>query len=889
MDDGSDGSIPPSDGDLDTPEQVAKIENDIKRRWYLPAESSNEYSITARWRRRATKYKRLAGKVQKWSQMKKRLPTANAKLFAPYFAPGSKGNCAINSCKKSTVCKAVATLKASYESFIDKKKKHAAAKEKHAAAKEEHTAAANQFLPIGPSDQNDRSFLEMMAHLVYRAAGVFADNRKLVAAAAIIVAAKADLVAAAANNVANIADFVVAAANSVAKDAKLVANETKAVFVGHREVVSYLDALAAAAGNDVLLTTTENKNQEPKSSNVGGKKSTDATSNHPSSNYAALCEPEVIELSECDFLPNLQGDDAKLLYRLYGRLKDSFGKASRLEGGKDNAKYRQQCIETTVKGVMQVDVLKRMKQSKTKFYTPCCEGQENDGVQPILYAIMVKMVQVLGLGKHVTHEPTIKKRGNGVIHRVDFVVTLAEEYIYAILPAMLGVPIEVNPITRKNSNVDKLLLGAQNQVIGRLAKRAISSFGLGGIGEDCKVFGLELNMGSVSVIVLELSGVGTADVKVTTQRTKRMPLFDKETREKIFGQNAKDVEASLETEEQKGMPAGFCLLARTLMSVQHELGTSLVSNSKGDDRGLPMRSKNSDVTSSIEFGQFLGSGAFSHVLEVKNVVEGTNNVDVLEIGKVVQGYSNVDIFIKVPKSHELRKSLEKEAEVLQHLSQHRHIPQLYDPDDPIKILDFEIRCEISKLPCLLLRGLIGKPTSQRKDAWGNKDLEEICLKVYDALKHAHKKGWAHLDVRPANIIARAKLDDRPPGDRLEVMLIDWGCAYRNDKKVKGFVGCLPYAHDELFGPSKEWQPRLDHDLASLAYSVISLSLGSIPWAGYLNHLSVTDHYMKRRHEMASATLEGSFNEWRALSREVKWELLNAIGTHGKRKMKRKRQ
>jgi serine/threonine protein kinase len=161
-------------------------------------------------------------------------------------------------------------------------------------------------------------------------------------------------------------------------------------------------------------------------------------------------------------------------------------------------------------------------------------------------------------------------------------------------------------------------------------------------------------------------------------------------------------------------------------------------------------------------------------------------------------------------------------------------------------------------------------------------LNEICLKVYAALKHAHKQGWAHLDVRPANIITRAKLDGHPPGDRLEVMLIDWGCAYRNDKKVKGFIGCLPYAHDDLFRPSKVWQPRLDHDLASLAYSVVSLSLGSIPWAGFSNHLAVTNDVRIQRLGIARQKLFELFGPWESLSLDVK-ALFNAIDNPVKRK------
>lgn len=41
-------------------------------------------------------------------------------------------------------------------------------------------------------------------------------------------------------------------------------------------------------------------------------------------------------------------------------------------------------------------------------------------------------------------------------------MTNLEEHSLAILPAMLGIPIEVKPITRKNSTLTNLLLEAQN-------------------------------------------------------------------------------------------------------------------------------------------------------------------------------------------------------------------------------------------------------------------------------------------------------------------------------------------------------------------------------------------------------------------------------------------
>lgn len=71
---------------------------------------------------------------------------------------------------------------------------------------------------------------------------------------------------------------------------------------------------------------------------------------------------------------------------------------------------------------------------------------------------------------------------------------------------MLCVPMEVKPISHKDGTLGQLLLEAQNQVIRRLANQGMSFLNFGGLGVDCTLFGLELTMGSIAVVVLELSG-----------------------------------------------------------------------------------------------------------------------------------------------------------------------------------------------------------------------------------------------------------------------------------------------------------------------------------------------------------------------------------------------
>lgn len=408
----------------------------------------------------------------------------------------------------------------------------------------------------------------------------------------------------------------------------------------------------------------------------------------------------------------------------------------------------------------------------------------------------------------------------------------------------------MKPIARSNTTYEKLLLEAQKLVVGQLAERAILSFDFGGIGEDCTLYGLELTMASITVIVLKLSGTGTADVEVTTLRTKRAPLFDKETRVSLFGVKANEVEASLENaEEQQGMPSGFCILARTLMSAQCGLGTSLIKGGEGSHSSFSMRRNNAE---SVRVREYLGSGAFSHVwkLDIKD---------------------RNDVFVKMSQSHRKSKPLERGAEALGCLHGHANIPKLLDVSNPIKDMNIKVRCASSTLPCLPLIGLVGLQTNH-KCTWESCELKVIFDKVYDALQYAHNKGWAHLDVRPANIVF--KVD--PSGDGFDVMVIDWGCAHRTDRTVKGFFGCQPFAHEKLFDVTQGWTPSLDHDLASLVYSIVSLQHGNIPWSGFTNQEPVPVEVLKRRSELSSNVLISLFATW-DLSSEVKEQLLNVIG------------
>jgi hypothetical protein len=122
-----------------------------------------------------------------------------------------------------------------------------------------------------------------------------------------------------------------------------------------------------------------------------------------------------------------------------------------------------------------------------------------------------------------------------------------------------------------------------------------------------------------------------------------------------------------------------------------------------------------DNSESTRVGSHLGSGAYAHVLELD--LNDTKHAS------------------KVPKSHQMRKSLQRESDALGIFPGREGVPQLQDSNYPIETLE----------PCLPLKGLlIGRPPSQHpsdKEGWKFKFLEISAIR-----KVAHGQGCAHLDI-----------------------------------------------------------------------------------------------------------------------------------------------
>jgi len=93
-------------------------------------------------------------------------------------------------------------------------------------------------------------------------------------------------------------------------------------------------------------------------------------------------------------------------------------------------------------------------------------------------------------------------------------------------------------------------------------------------------------------------------------------------------------------------------------------------------------------------------------------------------------------------------------------------------------------------------------------------LRRIGRCVLQALKHAHDRGYAHLDVRPSNLVWVKGTG---------AVLVDWGAAEKLGTTVSGLVGVITFAHDDIITSgdgSYVVQRRMD--LVSLGYTLAAL-------------------------------------------------------------------
>jgi hypothetical protein len=494
----------------------------------------------------------------------------------------------------------------------------------------------------------------------------------------------------------------------------------------------------------------------------------------------------------------------KILQSFHGYAVELFDIASKTE---DETK-----VKNTVDALIAWEQTSVLDVAKMYARPPTADDKETSADQPILQAIISRVIRILAEGDNsgdaietssVLHEdehgitseqviPSEGDRSRG--RRVDGTVHPPEEYLPAVLALMLQLSVEIKTSHDLETMRNKAFEKGRSQVVGHLGKQLAYSFDFGGAGKNASNLGVVLTTGSIEVIEMKLTGVGTLEVDLSAVGT--------------------GVKAFLGTQDDNG----FVLLAGALKRARRdEIATDEMMSVSQIVPGCP--------PTTLNVQSFLGSGAFSNVVKL--------------------GESE---FMKIPKAACLAPDLEHEAKILMHLQcnvTNHGIPIPASLQSGVSTIQTVVRNELSSMTCLRLHGVVGTPLNKLpRNNWQTL-AEQIVSQVVAALVFAHKKKVYHLDVRPGNIIVKPA-----ESHKCAVLLSDWGCSIhqKNNEKLKKFRGCTPYAHDCLLG---EWSPkklRAELDFASLLYTCIHVDKGILQWAHAFHRplqVSTADRQMRR--------------------------------------------
>jgi hypothetical protein len=516
------------------------------------------------------------------------------------------------------------------------------------------------------------------------------------------------------------------------------------------------------------------------------------------------------------------------------------------------------------------------------FYIPG-KSNEDKGWQPIWNAILFEVGSIVKGDHNVTIQQDVVAGRNFVNRRIDMSASNNAEHLRAALPFMCKCPIELKPLGRKNQSVESLHEEGGRQVIGLLARMLQHYFDFGGIGVDMKCHGAVVTLASIEIIEMELSNIGTADVRLDIRRSGICWFLNAETSTHlcaVVDASETNENAVPETSEEQGVKkqvgkkqvgkkqvgkkqVGKKLVGKKLVDkksfVKKEnfvqdgfqaLAKLLLISLKEDDifttKGKIFLASNPEEKVELVRDQFLGAGMFGCVYKLDN-----------------------NLVVKLPKSYRAVCLLECESRILRKLS-HPCIPKCDSDDKSWCTVVFEARCEAAELKGLLIRGIVGKPASSIAPD-DVVTLAAIHQGVGEALQHAHKRKCIHLDIRPKNIIYVAER-----GGQIKAQLIDWGCSSPVNFTLPGFRGSLPFAHDMLLLESierKTIRAIPGFDWASLAYTMAALLSGNdgqAPWWGFYNR-NLIQNYLNRRNSQAVLLIDES-----DLPVTIKEQLMSAL-------------
>nr|GAT58889.1 kinesin-like protein [Mycena chlorophos] len=168
-----------------------------------------------------------------------------------------------------------------------------------------------------------------------------------------------------------------------------------------------------------------------------------------------------------------------------------------------------------------------------------------------------------------------------------------------------------------------------------------------------------------------------------------------------------------------------------------------------------------------------------------------------------------------------RPILQYEAAVIHHLAGHPALPQVFGYGH---LPHFEY------LSLELLHGCL----ASEKAPLASSVVSSVADQMLRALEHVHSHGVVHRDIKPSNIMRRTTDNS---DDTFQFCLIDFGLARKAETTFdppepgpySRVTGTLPYASLNAHSTS-----RLSYrdDVESLAYTLINLKVGSLPWSAF---------------------------------------------------------
>lgn len=187
---------------------------------------------------------------------------------------------------------------------------------------------------------------------------------------------------------------------------------------------------------------------------------------------------------------------------------------------------------------------------------------------------------------------------------------------------------------------------------------------------------------------------------------------------------------------------------------------------------------------------------------------------------VVTGETSVPVALKEPRIDEtirtdVMERFETEAETWAGLDDHDNVVTVYD-------------WAASPALWIALEYMDGGTLTGRV---GNADLAEslwLVGRIAEGVRHGHRHGIAHLDLKPSNLLLRETRGDAWPYPKVS----DWGLARLLLEHSNSIEGMTPqYAAPEQFDPDRFGQPDDFTDIYQLAAVLYALLTGDPPFTG----------------------------------------------------------